>query len=1143
MAHESGSFDYKVINKLITDVLDNRSRLNNTVQVAMPFVKATTTIEIPEILGLNNIGFTLGLHGINEDVGYENMFSSQGGESDLPLVGYTHSPDGQAKRVYAINPDDATAKIFDKRTILYKNTKFSRVPPPGITQVTVGRNKNGLLASGQINFSVPSLIQLETLHRTFLIPGVGMILEWGQQFALDSMTIETLGELPDLSMLTFPWRQPPLARTILQRLALNDFGLAEILENYTYPTRGQYMWMFGRVANFNTKANSDGSFDCSVKIVGPSEDAWAYRVRNTVVPAKDPSKKVFCVNDTNSVFSYFTDTSSGLNFKTLLDRTIGGENPWQKHVIKFTDGNNPEGDPETQESATPVIDRSKFQNSEDAYFITWRFFVNMVLNNDDEGIKAIFKRALLDPAERQKVGLLRPYATGPARDNDAVYEGKIDDPLEPFVGCNSFLRSIDPSVLIIVNEDAVELAKQDEQYSRVVSPNEHFDGSSAEAQQMLALGTFEKGAVDYHEEGKNDKGFLSTGVWINHKAVVESIIGADTILRGIVNLLDRMNAATSNYWQLTIDVAEQNVEGTSRQDYMVVDANHRGSSSEAVGKFLDRVHVFNKYIRIQDGELVGSELTDCSVELSLPKRLFSQIATLGLVQPEDIKAAGAGVDTEEESPLKSPKIDPDERLRQMFAITSLSASTSANRGPDLTILPKDDRKRLAEQNSACRTVNSQTTAQTAGHGISVDNRELQDASVSDLEEQQAELQEKLNEDICKQCKNCQTTATTQPVPPPANLPAAAPSTPTPAPAAPAIPPRTPSTAPQFAFEVNPVSPMTISSPYAIREAPKTSEGLGSKVHGGIDIEVPAGTPVKAVKAGVVEEARFNSGGYGLTITIDHGNGYKTKYSHLSQSNVSKGQTVTSGQVIALSGSTGKSTGPHLHFDLFKNGVRINPEPFVGKDGAPPPPAPTEDSVILPQTNTLSSPPTVRPEPEKVCTDDQYQEIGTIGFDFAFGRTAEINSGKARCRKCKRIEKLNDKISAVLPDKKRIELKMREFPGLKKVFKYIEVFPEYMYSKIVDSDDGDAANAFGAAPGTLSISADLTMPGINGIRIGELFWIDRIPAFYKAFGAFQVMSIEDTIGVEGWTTKIHAVFNYIGTKWREEMLLRLSGTKQ
>lgn len=109
--------------------------------------------------------------------------------------------------------------------------------------------------------------------------------------------------------------------------------------------------------------------------------------------------------------------------------------------------------------------------------------------------------------------------------------------------------------------------------------------------------------------------------------------------------------------------------------------------------------------------------------------------------------------------------------------------------------------------------------------------------------------------------------------------------------------------------------------------------------------------------------------------------------------------------------------------------------------------------------------------------------------------------------------------------------MREFPYLKELFRYIEPFPDVMTAQIRGSSDDTQANAFGAAPGALSISAELTMPGINGIRVGELFWIDRIPTFYRAFGAFQVLSIEDTISLDGWKTQISSRFNYLGTIWK------------
>ena len=98
---------------------------------------------------------------------------------------------------------------------------------------------------------------------------------------------------------------------------------------------------------------------------------------------------------------------------------------------------------------------------------------------------------------------------------------------------------------------------------------------------------------------------------------------------------------------------------------------------------------------------------------------------------------------------------------------------------------------------------------------------------------------------------------------------------------------------------------------------------GRGFHEGIDIAVPWGSNVYAADGGVVEFAGW-SGGYGKLIIINHQNGYTTYYGHLSRFLVSPGQKVAKGQIIAKSGSTGRSTGPHLHFEVRKNGVPQNP---------------------------------------------------------------------------------------------------------------------------------------------------------------------------------------------------------------------------
>jgi len=95
-------------------------------------------------------------------------------------------------------------------------------------------------------------------------------------------------------------------------------------------------------------------------------------------------------------------------------------------------------------------------------------------------------------------------------------------------------------------------------------------------------------------------------------------------------------------------------------------------------------------------------------------------------------------------------------------------------------------------------------------------------------------------------------------------------------------------------------------------------------HPGLDIGAPTGTPVYAADSGYVVSAGWSNVGYGNMILINHGNGYLTRYAHLSSLNVEVGDSVKKGQMIGRVGSTGNSTGPHLHFEIIRGGVHRNP---------------------------------------------------------------------------------------------------------------------------------------------------------------------------------------------------------------------------
>jgi len=120
--------------------------------------------------------------------------------------------------------------------------------------------------------------------------------------------------------------------------------------------------------------------------------------------------------------------------------------------------------------------------------------------------------------------------------------------------------------------------------------------------------------------------------------------------------------------------------------------------------------------------------------------------------------------------------------------------------------------------------------------------------------------------------------------------------------------------------LTPVNGARMTSKFGMRNHPVRG---GRRMHKGIDLAAPTGTPVYATADGIVGLARWGRG-YGLYIKIDHGADLETRYAHLSRLAVSAGERVEKGEVIGYVGSTGWSTGPHLHYEVRVDGVAVNP---------------------------------------------------------------------------------------------------------------------------------------------------------------------------------------------------------------------------
>lgn len=121
--------------------------------------------------------------------------------------------------------------------------------------------------------------------------------------------------------------------------------------------------------------------------------------------------------------------------------------------------------------------------------------------------------------------------------------------------------------------------------------------------------------------------------------------------------------------------------------------------------------------------------------------------------------------------------------------------------------------------------------------------------------------------------------------------------------------------------ISPADPYWLTSTYGYRNDPFTGKRTA---HHGIDMAGPVGLNIHCTGAGVVTFAQMNRHGYGKEVVVDHGFGYTTRYAHLHDISVKKGQKVTRGEVIGTLGNTGRSTGPHLHYEIRKDNRAVNP---------------------------------------------------------------------------------------------------------------------------------------------------------------------------------------------------------------------------
>ena len=132
-------------------------------------------------------------------------------------------------------------------------------------------------------------------------------------------------------------------------------------------------------------------------------------------------------------------------------------------------------------------------------------------------------------------------------------------------------------------------------------------------------------------------------------------------------------------------------------------------------------------------------------------------------------------------------------------------------------------------------------------------------------------------------------------------------------------------------------------PVSNKDLKRLASGFGRRIdpflkvkrmHYGLDFSIKVGTPIYATADGKAVVVKTSFGGFGKHIYLDHGNGYRTVYAHLDKFNIKRGQKVKRGELIAYSGNSGRSTAPHLHYEVHKNGKKVNPINFFFNDLTP-----------------------------------------------------------------------------------------------------------------------------------------------------------------------------------------------------------------
>jgi murein DD-endopeptidase MepM/ murein hydrolase activator NlpD len=526
-------------------------------------------------------------------------------------------------------------------------------------------------------------------------------------------------------------------------------------------------------------------------------------------------------------------------------------------------------------------------------------------------------------------------------------------------------------------------------------------------------------------------GKLNEGIWINTGCIRESFMTSNNLQQAFSSILSRMNRSTGGYWNLQLFWDDE------RTTYRVIDHKYGTQHRN------ERFYKFN----------VGGAGECLSIEFdsAFPPELVMQMNMVSMFQTLSPKDQSQYLST-------YPLIGSTSAHMFVLNWTHLKdglrdrVTQWRNKNypmPDQPAAPASTRTNLATQNRVTQPYTTGIVPSTTGNT----NRPVAD---------------KVGSNLPKTTTPDNTTITPQ-----RNS---------------VVAPASPLSQTQQRKLTTRLTPTQgrVSSRFSPAR-PGPTDGV-VRPHKGIDIAAPIGTPIVASMNGTVIISTF-SNSFGNYITIDHGDGVKTRYGHMQTRLASAGQRVSRGQQIGTVGNTGRSSGPHLHYEILVNGNAVDPEDPTQTFPQPPGNTTLGDSDAgLTATSPSSGP--VKPPAQSVIEQQK--------------KTEEFKRKATELRRAEVTGKFGENITNLIADHLGDMINNITKDG------YVaNRIPNQMVSPF---------------PTTTSVSVEIQ--GISGISVSDGFFVDKIPFMFEKHGVFQVTEITDTVSERGWRTTLRGYFKML-----------------